>query len=147
MPEHKIDLSPFCHIGSCRFDIDRPWVKADWEYATDGTICVRRPTILTSKPAGRKVPDAACLFNDFPDCTKKWPPATQSAFRVRCPECNEDASVLAPRQIAGRNILGYYVKLVVDVLGKGVRYCPDGKPEESIAFTCGRVQGLLHPLV
>ncbi len=147
MPEREIDLSSFCTAVACRYDLDLPWGHDDWEYATDGGIVVRQPVLNAVCHATRKVPDVAPLFKHFPECTKRWPVKSTAAFMARCPECGEDVTCLPPRSIAGRWIAGHYVKLVIDVLGKGVRYCPDGKSEEPIAFTCGEVQGLLATLV
>ncbi len=146
MPEREIDLTPFCTADAYRYNLDLPWGHDDWEYATDRRIIVRQPVLNTVCHAKRKVPDVAFLFKHFPECTKKWPGPLTTAFVTRCLRCGEDVGCLPPCTVAGRRLLGYYVQLVINVLSKGVRYCPNGKPEDPIAFTCGEVQGLLAPL-
>jgi hypothetical protein len=74
--DNTLDLSPFAGpLLGCVNEILRPFARAGWEYASDGRICVRRPTVqLDTSPAkGRRFPRVEAIFENFPHCAHAWP--------------------------------------------------------------------------
>lgn len=170
------DLRPFCDTDDedGRYNLTTPWVFNGWQYASDGRIGVREPCTFADTPfqvsAGdKKRPTIEYLFEQFPSCTQPWPAHDGEKVKRKCPVCKgeedvtcncpkcgkdhlgpcqncEDGTVLVPKPliIAGRKIAGEYC-LKIQAWGD-VLYCPDGQPDKSLAFVCGELQGLVHPL-
>ena len=168
------DLTSFCSpdkttTGHCT--LTSPWIYNGWQYATDGRICVRQPTLQVAYPPtddDMKRPAAFHLFSDFPkNCSRPWPKHDGGTVDVNCPTCNgsgrEDCNcptcgtdhsrpcldcaygkVPVPKvqTIAGRKIAGTYC-LKIQALGD-VLYGPDDDWDEPLAFASGDLQGLIN---
>lgn len=66
-----IDLQKFCSRAS-RYEINKPWSRGDYTYATDGHILVRVPRIADI-PENDKAPDTSKLFAEAIERTDyKW---------------------------------------------------------------------------
>jgi len=64
-----IDLTPFCADEKFgRYDLTKTWFGDEWEYATDGRICVRIPAVAAND-SHRSYPTAPALFNEHFDST------------------------------------------------------------------------------
>jgi hypothetical protein len=61
----KIDLTPFCASPDAnRCQIERPWSRGKWTYATDGKIVVRIPRD-PEVPENKLAPSAMPLFTAY----------------------------------------------------------------------------------
>jgi hypothetical protein len=61
-PSMKIDLTPFCARPEAnRYQIESPWSRGKWTYATDGKIVVRIPRD-PEVPDNKLAPSAMPLF-------------------------------------------------------------------------------------
>ncbi len=163
------DLKPFCGTKDfARYALTTPWHYSGWQYASDGTICVRVPAIRPIPSDEEDRPKAFTLFEQFPECTEPWPEhdGTEKEYpcsacgglqsvECECPECGTphnasckdcvNGTELRPKSltIAGRRIVGKYC-LKIQALGT-VLFCSDGEAEEPVAFQCGELEGLVNP--
>lgn len=138
------DLTPFCSPDKTTYDhyvLDSPWIHNGWQYATDGRICVRQPTLQPTIDDVHR-PAVAHLFRNFPACLQPWPKHDGEVVEVDCSRCGMRAP--KPITLAGRKIAGRYC-VKIQALGD-VQYGPVGEYNEPLSLVCGELQGLVHGL-
>jgi len=86
-----IDLALFCGTSGGRFDLDKPFIRDGWRWATDGWIVVRMPT--TDADTEGRYPKIESLFEGFPGCDHDWPDWPQSP--IRCRKCRTGKVLVA----------------------------------------------------
>jgi hypothetical protein len=96
----SINLNIFCASEGSRYAISSPWVRGGWEYATDGRIAVRLPTITADTAEDETGPllPAFQKFDQYMDaakCTQPWPdvPYCLHCFgegQIGCKGCGTD---------------------------------------------------------
>lgn len=93
-PRREIDLMAFCRRPGERFasnfDLDLPWLHADWTYATDARVCVRvRPDAADKSEREGKMPPFGSLRWDHADLRgwKSLRPLDPILAEGECPAC------------------------------------------------------------
>jgi hypothetical protein len=87
-----LDLQPFCQFGPNVGEqlLNSPFIRGGWEYATDGKICIRRPTIKQDDDLEGR-PKAYALFDGFDPatCDRRWDAAAPAeVINDCCPQCD-----------------------------------------------------------
>lgn len=152
----------FCGY-SAHADLDRPFVRRGWKYATDGAICIRMPAPNEPDTTAR-IPDVVpTLFLVWPDEWGPWPSIEQLVLTT-CQEC--EGTGLDPEeapgtpcfacrglkmrldgsvQLGARLIGGRYMQLISTL--KDVRYCRYGGSDEPLRFEfAGNGMGIVMPV-
>jgi hypothetical protein len=132
------DLRPFC-AKYPPFDTDRPWVRAGYQYATDGKIIVRQHVEKPDDdPKGR--PAAWEFFESFPSCETQM-------LVVECRLASGDTLTgwRFDVRLEGVEFDMRYFCLLAMLLGN-VQYHSPVSPGKLLALTAGNCQVLLMPL-
>lgn len=153
-----IDLKQFCSDSAdLRFNMEKPWSRGDFTYATNGHIIVRVPR-LPDVPENANAPDAVQLMNKTapakgwmpvpaatmpPDIPCKWCDGTKrdpQDKRYKCDECNATGTERAwiVMDVGDGNFDQGYLSMI-----QGWEIAPNGPNAAWIRY--GDALGLLMP--
>lgn len=85
-----IDLTKFCSQDATRFNIQEPFSKGEWTYATNGHICIRVPMLhVPAFPEKKEAPDCERIFNKAEERGPyEWVPVPEVQVEiVMCDDC------------------------------------------------------------